>query len=103
MVNGKTFNGRGCGKEKAMKEEIERLKKMAAESLIRRYENDYEAHVIDKHPHGKMYRDPHNPSDIVAYPEESIMLLHLGTVVVFLNNISDLNRTENELKLKRVI
>ncbi len=96
--------GRGFGKKKAMEEEIKRMKEMAAASLIRRYENGYEAHLIDKHPHGKTYRDPHNPTDIVAFPEESIMLLTMDwTVVLFLNTIEDLNRTECELNLKRVL
>lgn len=97
-------NGRGLGKKKAMEEEIRRMKEMAAASLIRKYENGYEAHLIDKHPHGKTYRDPHNPTDIVAFPEESIMLLTMDwTVVLFLNTIEDLNRTECELNLKRVL
>lgn len=96
--------GRGFGKKKAMEEEIKRMKDMAAASLLRKYENGYEAHLIDKHPHGKTYRDPHNPTDIVAFPEESIMLLTMDwTVVLFLNTIEDLNRTECELNLKRVL
>ena len=73
-------------------------------SLLRRYENGYEAHIIDNHPHGKIYRDVHNPLDIVAFPEESVMLLTKdGVVVMFLNTISDMNEIEQKMNLKRII
>ena len=96
--------GRGFGKQKQIDEEVQRMKEMAKQSLLRRYENGYEAHVIDKHPHGKTYRDPHNPSDIVALPQESIMLLtSTWSVVMFLDTIEDLNRIECEMNLRRVL
>lgn len=96
--------GRGFGKQKQIDEEVQRMKEMAKQSLLRRYENGYEAHDIDKHPHGKIFRDPHNPSGIVALPERSIMLLNTcGVVVVFLNNIEDLNRIECAMNLRRVL
>lgn len=97
-------NGRGFGKKKAMEEEIKRMKEMAAASLLRKYENGYEAHLIDKHPHGKTYRTLGNPSGLLAYPEESIMLLNrYWTVVMFLETIEDLDRIEFEMNLKRVL
>lgn len=99
-----TDKGRSFGKEKERLEEIQKMNEMAARSIIRRYENGYEAHLIDVHPHGKIYRDQHNPSDIVAFPEESIMLLtKYWTVVMFLNTIEDLNRIETEMNLRRMI
>ena len=91
-------------KKASLCEESRRILEMAKASLIRRYENGYEAHAIDKHPHGKTYRNPHNPTGIVAFPEEGIMLLtSTWSVVMFLDTIEDLNRIECEMKLKRVI
>lgn len=70
---------------------------------FRKYENGYEAYLIDRHPHGKIYRDPHNPSGIVALPQESIMLVNsLWVVVMFLETTEDLNRIEKEMNLRRV-
>lgn len=95
--------GRGCGKEKARLDEIRRMKDMARMSLIRKYENGYEAHWIDKHPHGAFYRDVNDPSCLTAFPKESVMLLTENwTVVMFLKGLSDLERIENEMKLKRI-
>jgi len=80
---------------------------MAMESKtypIRKYTNGYEAHNIDMHPHGKIYRDPHNSTGLVALPCESLMLLKKDwTVVQFLNTITDLNRIEEELDLHRIL
>ena len=71
---------------------------------FRKYENGYEAYLIDEHPHGKIYRDPHNPSNIVALPQESIMLVNsLRVVVMFLETIEDLNNIEKEMNLRRVL
>jgi len=96
--------GREFGKQKQIGEEVQRMKEMAKVLPFRKYENGYEAHAIDKHPHGKTYRDPHNPSGIVALPQESIMLLtSTWSVVMFLNTIEDLNRIECEMKLRRVL
>lgn len=72
------------------------------DSLIRKYSNGYEAHWIDMHPHGKIYRDVHNNLDYFAFHKEQIMLLNTsGVVVVFLNGLSDLDRMEKELHLQR--
>ena len=77
---------------------------MGKVSLLRRYQNGYEAHIIDNHPHGNIYRDPHNSTGIMAQPDETIMLLQdCGVVVMFLNTIDDLNRIEGEMNLKRII
>lgn len=71
-------------------------------SLIRRYSNGYEAHWIDSHPHGEIYRDVHNRLGIVAIPNEQIMLLNSsGVVVVFLESITDLDRVQEELHLQQ--
>lgn len=71
-------------------------------SLIRKYNNGYEAHWIDIHPHGEIYRDVHNNLGYVAFPDEQIMLLNnSGVVVVFLNSLSDLDRIEKELHLQK--
>ena len=72
-------------------------------SLIRRYKNGYEAHYIDRTLHGKTYRMEGNPTGLVALPEEKIMLLTRDwTVVVFLEDLADLNRIECELNLHRI-
>ena len=72
-------------------------------SLIRRYRNGYEAHYIDRTLHGKTYRMAGNPTGLVALPEEKIMLLTRDwTVVVFLEDLADLNRIECELNLHRI-
>ena len=95
--------GRGCGKKKAMLEEIERFEKMTAESVLRKYTNGYEAHLIDKHPHGLTYRDPRRPLGYGAFPEEKIMLLQrYGCVVMFLETMEDLDRIEKQMHLERV-
>ena len=66
------------------------------------YANGYEAHWIDSHPHGKMYRDVHNGLGYVAFPDERIMLLNSsGIVVVFLESLSELDRMEEELHLQK--
>ena len=72
-------------------------------SLIRRYRNGYEDHYIDRTLHGKTYRMEGNPTGLVALPEEKIMLLTRDwTVVVFLEDLADLNRIECELNLHRI-
>ena len=72
-------------------------------SLIRRYRNGYEAHYIDRTLHGKTYRMEGNQTGLVALPEEKIMLLTRDwTVVVFLEDLADLNRIECELNLHRI-
>ena len=81
----------------------QRIKEMAANSLIRKYTNGYEAHYIDKHPRGETYRDPSQPLGYGAYSEEKIMLLNsCWCVVVFLETMEDLERIEGEMKLIRV-
>ena len=96
--------GRGCGKRKALSQEQRRLMAMLEDSVIRRYENGYVACYIDRHPHGSMYRDPHNQTGVSALPAEQIMLLNrCGIVVVFLEAVGDLDRMEKELHLKRKI
>ena len=73
-------------------------------SLIRKYTNGYEAHWIDSHPHGKKYRCVHNGLGYAALPDEQIMLLNsFGVVVVFLKNLSDLDKMQKVLKLQEPI
>ena len=72
-------------------------------SLIKKYTNGYEAHLIDKHPHGEFYRDINNSCGVVAYPEEKIMLLQsAGCVVVFLKDRSELGEIEKSMKLQSI-
>ena len=97
-------SGRGFGKKKTLDEEIQRILEMAKSSLIRRYENGYEAHYIDRHPYGKFYRAVGNASGRTAFPEETIMLLNSQwSVVMFLETTEDLDRIECEMNLKRAI
>lgn len=84
-------------------EEFKRLTRPANEggSMIRKYTNGYEAHFIDRHPHGAFYRDPKN--DLAAYTDEKIMLLNpLGVVVVFLKDKVALSEIEKSMKLQSV-
>lgn len=70
-------------------------------SMIRKYTNGYEAHLIDRHPHGKYYRDVNNSSGIVAFQEEEIMLLNLsGVVVMFLRDRCELAEIEKSMNLQ---
>ena len=67
-------------------------------SLIRKYTNGYEAHFIDRHPHGKFYRTVN--SGINAFPDEEIMLLQTsGIVVMFLKDITALKEIEKSMNL----
>ena len=68
--------------------------------MIRKYTNGYEAHLIDRHPHGKFYRKPNNSSGIEALPGENIMLLqNCGVVVTFLKDRVALAEIEKSMKL----
>lgn len=85
-------------------EEIKMFKLQERASMIRGYSNGYTAHYIDMHPHGKVYRDIHNGSGIVAFPEEQIVLLQqYGSIVMFLKSIDDLDRIEQEMHLVRTV
>lgn len=67
--------------------------------MIRKYTNGYEAHFIDRHPHGAFYRDPKN--DLTAFPDEEIMLLDSsGVVVVFLKDKVALSEIEKSMRLQ---
>ena len=69
---------------------------------IREYTNGWRVYDIDSHPHGKVYRDPHNKLGFECYPFEHLMLVNSsGCVVLFLRNISDLNMTEKSMGLIR--
>lgn len=69
-------------------------------SLIRKYTNGYEAHFIDRHPHGKFYRTVNNGSGINAFPDEEIMLLQTcGIVVMFLKDRTALKEIEKSMNL----
>lgn len=69
---------------------------------LRKYTNGMEVYDIDSHPHGKIYRDPHNNVGIVCFPNESLMLLNpSGCVVLFITNISELNNIEVKMNLIR--
>lgn len=71
---------------------------------IREYTNEWRVYDIDSHPHGKVYRDPHNELGFVCYPFEHLMLVNSsGCVVLFLRNISELNRTEKDMGLIRKV
>jgi len=89
-------------KDNSRKKAIAQMKEMARASLLRSYENGYEAHLIDKHPHGSIYRTYNNQSGLYAFPEESIMLLNrYWSVVMFLETTEDLDRIEAQMNLKR--
>ena len=69
---------------------------------IREYTNGMKVYEIDSHPHGKIYRDPHNKIGIVCFPNESLMLLNSsGCVFLFITNISELNNIEVKMNLIR--
>lgn len=69
---------------------------------IREYTNGWRVYDIDSHPHGKIYRDPHNNLGYMCYPDEHLMLVnYCGCVVLFLRNISDLNEVEKSMGLER--
>ena len=98
----KQAKGRGFGKEKARLEEIRKTREQASRSLIRQYSNGYTAHWIDMHPHCKIFRDVNNGTDVVAFPEEQIVLLNqCWVVVMFLDSTDDLDRIEKEMHLER--
>lgn len=83
------------------KEDIENFKKACNKSRIKTYTNGYEAHWIDEHPHGSMYRKLDNPSGLLAFPEEKIMVViaSTNTVVVFLERLSNLDEFEKSMHL----
>lgn len=69
-------------------------------SLLKKYKNGYEAHIIDRHPHGEFYRKIDNDTGIYAFPEEKIMVLNsCGVVVVFLEDYENLQEIEESMKL----
>ena len=69
---------------------------------IREYTNGWMVYDIDSHPHGKVYRDPHNELGFECCPDEHLMLVQSsGVVVLFLKNISDLNGVEKRMGLIR--
>lgn len=83
------------------KKEIEALKKKANRSCIYRFDNGYEAHYIDLHPHCDIYRNPHNGLGYCAFKDEEIMLINSsGCVVLFLKNKGELHETINKMHLK---
>lgn len=71
---------------------------MAAKRGFKRYTNGYEAWYIDEHPHKDVLRDVSR--GIFAFPEEKIVIMHDGTIVMFLESIDDLVRIEKEMRLK---
>lgn len=96
--------GRGFGKEAKRQKEIQEFRKQAEQSLIRRYSNGFEAHWIDKHPHGRFYRLVGDESTVSAFLEETIMLLNTsGVVVMFLEKMEDLDRIEREMRLESIV
>lgn len=101
LISGKA---RGFGKEAERQEEIQEFKKQAERSLIRRYSNGFEAHWIDKHPHGRFYRLVGDESTVTAFLEETIMLLNTsGVVVMFMEKMEDLDRIEREMRLEPIV
>lgn len=83
-----------------IKEFKEKTKPYPDGSLIRKYTNGYQAHYIDMHPHGKTYRKRDNETYSWAFPEEKIMLLTRdGVVVVFLEELSNLEEIEKSMHL----
>ena len=79
--------------------------------MIRGYANGYTAHWIDMHPNREVYRGIRNgyrsisnDYDIVAFPDEQIVLLHPhGVVVIFLVSLDDLDRIEQKMHLVRTV
>lgn len=81
--------------------EFKRLTRPSSQggSLIRKYTNGYEAHFIDRYPHGAFFRDPQNV--LSAFPDEDIMLINSsGVVVLFLKNMGDLSEIEKSMRLQ---
>lgn len=70
---------------------------MAYKRGFKRYTNGYEAWYIEDHPHKDVFRDFRR--DIFAYPEEKIVVMHDGAVVVFLETIDDLIKLEENMHL----
>lgn len=64
---------------------------------FKRYTNGYEAWYIEDHPHKDVLRDFRR--GIFAFPEEKIVVMHDGTVVVFLETINDLDKLEKDMHL----
>lgn len=79
--------------------EREKRKKQFIQSMIRQYSNGYTAHWIDKHPNGTIFRDINNNIGVTAFPEETIVVVNLGTVVSFLEDIAALDRWDQEMHL----
>lgn len=70
---------------------------MAYKRGFKRYTNGYEAWYIEDHSHKDVLRDFRQ--GIFAYPEEKIVVMHYGTVVVFLETIDDLIKLEEDMHL----
>lgn len=70
---------------------------MAYKRGFKRYTNGYEAWWIKDHPHEKILRDVRR--GIFAFPEEKIVVMHHGAVVVFLETIDDLDKLEKDMHL----
>lgn len=68
------------------------------QSLIKKYTNGYEAHWIDKHFNRNVFRDVNYY--LHAFPEEQIVVLMNGIVVVYLKELKDLEELEKSLKLE---
>ena len=70
---------------------------MAYKRGFKRYTNGYEAWYIEDHPHKDVLRDFRR--GIFAFPEEKIVVMHNGAVVVFLETINDLDKLEKDMHL----
>lgn len=70
---------------------------MANKRGFKRYANGYEAWWIKDHPHEDVLRDASR--GVCAFPEEQIVLMHYGVVVVFLETIDDLKKIEKDMHL----
>ncbi len=67
-------------------------------SLIKKYTNGYEAHWIDRHPKRFIFRDV--DFYLTALPDEKIVILKDGVIVMYLPELPDLNKLEKELALE---
>ena len=68
---------------------------------IRKYTNGYETWWIDRHPHRDVLRDINQC--LHAFPEEQLVILHDGTIVMFITDLDLLNKIEKEMKLIRIL
>ena len=69
------------------------------ESLLHKYTNGYQAHLIDEHPNKDFFRSV--DSDLSAFPDETIVILKDGVVVCFCVGIPGLEEVEREMQLVR--